>query len=84
MQFLCAPLELQKVFLGAHEAYVKKIRYLGKNVYYEKWVCATDAVDAADAAYAAENVVKSVPKAILVLGTTLFQHLSWQERHRFP
>ena len=30
-------------------------------------MCATDAVDAADAAYAAENVVKSVPKAILVL-----------------
>ena len=51
--------------LGAHEACVKKVRYLGTNVYYEKRVCAFDAVDAAYAVSATENVVKSVPKLIL-------------------
>ncbi len=48
--------------LGAHEACVKKARNIGKNVYYEKSVCATYAVDAANAAYAGKSVVKSVPK----------------------
>ena len=42
-------------------------------------VCySVNAVDAAYAADAAENVVKSVPKAIVVLCMVLFQHLSWQ------
>ena len=50
--------------LGAHEACVKKARNIGKNVYYEKSVCATYAVDAAYAAYAGKSVVKSVPKLL--------------------
>ena len=51
--------------LGAHEACATKARYLGKNVYYVKYVCAADAVDAADAPSAGESVVKSVPMLIL-------------------
>ncbi len=52
--------------LGAHEACGKKARNIGKNVYYEKSVCATYAVDAAYAAYAGKSVVKSVPKLCLL------------------
>ena len=65
--FLASPARFERAAfrLGAHEACVKKARYLGKNVYYVKQVCAADAVDAADAPGAGESVVKSVPKQYL-------------------
>ena len=50
--------------LGAHEACVKKARYLGKNDYCVKYVYAGNAVDAVVAACAGVSVVKSVPKVI--------------------
>ena len=65
--FLASPARFERAAfrLGAHEACATKARYLGKNVYYVKYVCAADAVDAADAPSAGESVVKSVPMLIL-------------------